>query len=109
MYELIKYSQKNSTINDKEFQKERYLFTGSSCFPLSAYKKKDTDDNKASATKKDEKIGPRDQLKVIIRELGHQPTSETSFITSQHAIKYLQKMEQSCADDNIDISEGQNS
>jgi len=38
LYELIKYTIRNVDSEEEDFEKERYLFQGTSCFPLSPMK-----------------------------------------------------------------------
>ena len=46
LYELFRYTLKddNSKFDEKEFQKERYLFQGKSCYPLSPVKAKESEE-----------------------------------------------------------------
>ena len=40
-------------------------------------------------------ISKNDQVKVILKELGHQSEESLSFLTSEHAISYVRELEQS--------------
>jgi serine/threonine protein kinase len=68
IYEILQYVQTNrsETFYD-DFPSKRYLFQGGSCFPISPCVKK----QKVYADKKKRVIGKTDQMKVILRGLGH--------------------------------------
>ena len=51
LYELIRYTQKNDETFEKEFQKLRYLFQGTSCYPLSPCKNRQADPVKETQEK----------------------------------------------------------
>ena len=40
LYELLKYTIRDPAMSMDEFKKERYLFQGNSCYPLTPIKKK---------------------------------------------------------------------
>lgn len=68
LYEIIKYTLKTDATFDKEFQRQRYLFQGSSCYPLSPCKPDETGKGESEKTK--HSIAKADQIKVILRGLG---------------------------------------
>ena len=57
----------NESISYKEFSAKRFLFKGNSCFPLSP-----CDENKKKKGKEQNIINRFDQVKLILKELGHQ-------------------------------------
>ena len=91
IYELLVYYQYDGDPkHKKEFQKQRYLFQGNSCFPLSpCVKDKNEDKDKKEKDPDDKKyhvISRKDQVKVILKDIGQQSEKDLSFITSEHAI-----------------------
>lgn len=62
---------------------DRFLFTGTSCFPLSP-----CDKGKTSSKKKNV-VSKNDQLNCILNILGAQDQIDTSFITDESAINYV--------------------
>jgi len=47
-------------------------------------------------------MGPKDQLKLIVKQFVDLSSSDTSFITSKHAIKYVNKLEAFCKEEHED-------
>lgn len=91
IYELILYTLKaDKNFEYKDFQKVRYLFQGGSCFPLSPCK---TTNNIEAG--QNNQVGKTDQVKVILKTLGPQSDSDLSFVTSNHAIRYVRDLEES--------------
>jgi len=45
LYELLKYTIRDSSLPIDEFKKDRYLFQGTSCYPLTPAKKKEGEAN----------------------------------------------------------------
>ena len=41
LFEMLKFTTRDSQISTDEFKKERYLFKGTSCYPLTPIKKPD--------------------------------------------------------------------
>ena len=39
LYELLKYTKRDPSMSAEEFKEERYLFKGTSCYPLTPMKK----------------------------------------------------------------------
>ena len=64
--------------------KDRYLFRGDSCFPLSPFKQKDGS--------KEENVSKDDQLRVILKTLGKQKNKDLSYITDFNAHKYATEL-----------------
>lgn len=62
---------------------DRFLFTGTSCFPLSPC------DKGKSASKKKNVVSKNDQLNCILNILGAQDQIDTSFITDESAVNYV--------------------
>lgn len=96
LFELLKYFTKDVKTFEKNFQKERYVFQGTSCFPLSPCKNDKNDEINAESKDKDGKkkksVGQQDQIKVILRGLGAQTDADLSFLTSDHAITYVKEL-----------------
>lgn len=96
LYELIMYllHQKQDPKDfDTKFQDVRFLFQGDSCFPLSPQNK-----NKGEKTEKEDKkkahvVSKHDQIKVILRNIGHQTDGNLSFISSENAAQYVKDLE----------------
>ena len=65
---------------------ERFLFTGTSCFPLSPCERM-----KATNSKKNI-VSKNDQLKVILDILGDQNSEDTSFVSDQSAQDYIRTL-----------------
>ena len=63
---------------------DRFLFTGTSCFPLSPCEKM-----KSSSTQKKNIVSKNDQLKVILEILGDQDSQDTSFVSDPSALDYI--------------------
>ena len=83
-----------------EFQKKRFLYQGDSCFPLSPCTKEQAEKQEKD-NKKKHIISKSDQLKLILRGLGHQSDFDLSFLTSQHAIQYVNELESNEADSSV--------
>jgi mitogen-activated protein kinase 1/3 len=66
---------------------DRFLFTGSSCFPLSP-----CDKMKSSKGSKKNIVSKSDQLKVILEILGDQDASDTSFVSDPSALDYIKTL-----------------
>ena len=99
LYELILYAIKDDkTFDCKDFQKIRYLFQGGSCFPLSPCK---TTNNIEAG--QNNQVGKTDQVKVILKTLGLQSDSDLSFITSNHAVRYVRDLEESYTTDDKNL------
>jgi len=64
LFELLKYTCKDEKQSKKDFLKERYLFQGNSCFPLSPIRTQKGEDSNI--------IAHDDQLNLVIRALGIQ-------------------------------------
>lgn len=90
-FELLQYLHRPADVSMKEFQKLRYLFQGTSCFPLSPCNK-----NKAKVNI----IGTHDQVKVILGGLGRQTDEDLSFISSDNAVNYVRELERACEGSN---------
>lgn len=63
---------------------DRFLFTGTSCFPLSPCEKM-----KSSGNQKRNIVSKNDQLKMILEILGDQNSEDTSFVSDQSALDYI--------------------
>lgn len=63
---------------------DRFLFTGTSCFPLSPCEKM-----KNSGSQKRNIVSKNDQLKMILEILGDQDSMDTSFVSDQSALDYI--------------------
>jgi len=53
----------------------------------------DKQKNKSKEGKKQHCISKLDQVKVILRDIGHQSDNQLSFISSKHAISYVKDLE----------------
>ena len=88
LYELIKFTtstiRKNKALK-KQFEKERFLFEGTSCFPLSPMR-----NDKGETTTV---VGLGDQMLIILKTLGYQEEKDLSFQTNEEGIKYIRKLE----------------
>lgn len=67
---------------------DRFLFTGTSCFPLSP----SSSMKKQSPEKKQKLVSKNDQLKKILNILGDQSEIDTSFITDASAKNYVDEL-----------------
>ena len=66
LYELFRYTLKaDGKFDEKLFQKERYLFQGKSCYPLSPVKNAN-----GEAEKGKNQVDKQDQVKIIVKGLG---------------------------------------
>jgi len=110
LYELLKYAvkefglgppiiqltnqttQHRANSNDKttieqdknSFKKERYLFQGSSCYPLTPIKQ--THGSKKGDSSHVNFVGQNDQMNVILRGLGIQTENDLSFLSREYSI-----------------------
>jgi mitogen-activated protein kinase 1/3 len=66
---------------------DRFLFTGTSCFPLSPCEKM-----RSSSTLKRNIVSKNDQLKMILEILGDQDTTDTSFVSDSSALDYIRTL-----------------
>jgi len=92
LYELIMYllHQKQDPKDfETKFQDIRFLFQGDSCFPLSPQNKNKGEDKEKEKEKGDKKkahvVSKYDQIKVILRNIGHQSDEHLSFVSSENA------------------------
>ena len=84
-YEIMLFIQSSDA---KIFNKERYLFQGGSCFPMSPYKPKNSVDGDTPT------IANNDQVKMILKCLGKQEEeTHLSFVTSEYAMKYVKELQ----------------
>lgn len=67
---------------------ERFLFQGDSCFPLSPYKKEQSQNGKKI-------ISHNDLMKVILRNIGPQDEKDLSYITNENVRTYIADLENS--------------
>lgn len=70
---------------------DRFLFTGTSCFPLSPCEKM-----RNSTSGKKNIVSKNDQLKVILEILGDQNSDDTSFVTDNSALDYIKTLNPKC-------------
>ena len=84
LYEMFRYTIKESKFDERQFQKERYLFQGKSCYPLSPVKNQNGEAEKGKNC-----VDKLDQVNIIVKGLGANSTNDLSFLTSEHAVKYV--------------------
>jgi len=84
LYEMFRYTIKDKSFDERQFQKERYLFQGKSCYPLSPVKNQNGEAEKGKNC-----VDKLDQVKIIVKGLGANSTNDLSFLTSEHAVKYV--------------------
>jgi len=66
---------------------DRFLFTGTSCFPLSPCEKM-----RSTSSLKKNIVSKNDQLKVILEILGDQDLNDTSFVSDPSALDYIRTL-----------------
>jgi mitogen-activated protein kinase 1/3 len=102
IYELTMYllhQKEDPSVFETKFQDIRFLFQGDSCFPLSPQNKnkgkegKDDKEEKGDKGKKAHVVSKYDQIKVILRNIGHQTDSHLSFVSSENAAQYVRDLE----------------
>ena len=77
-------------LSDKKLKdKEKIIFPGASCYPLSP-KQKIVSSNQAEDPDEDIGISSRDQLKYICRVIGTPTENDRSFISDESAFEYLE-------------------
>ena len=70
------------------------MFQGDSCFPLSPQNKnKGEKTEEKSSSKKAHVVSKYDQIKVILRNIGHQTDEHLSFVSSENAAQYVKDLE----------------
>jgi len=81
-----------------DFKKTRYLFKGTSCFPLSPIRNDNGDSTNVVALE--------DQMHMILKSLGRQTDSDLSFLTCDYSTLYVRKLEENINydDDNESLS-----
>jgi len=90
------HQKEDPSVFETKFQDIRFLFQGDSCFPLSPQSKnkgKDDKDDKPEKGKKAHVVSKYDQIKVILRNIGHQTDSHLSFVSSENAAQYVRDLE----------------
>ena len=92
IYELLKYITRENKTGQAEFKRQRYLFKGSSCFPLSPLKNETGQSTSIVALE--------DQMHIILKSLGRQTETDLSFLTCDYSTLYVRKLE-----DNISYSD----
>ena len=85
--ELIRCSKPYQEHDEKWSKNKRYLFPGSSCFPLSP--RKGSKDHGSSSRKL---VSSRDQLKLILNMLGRQNEDDSSFITEPDVLDFHERL-----------------
>lgn len=78
---------------ESKFQDLRFLFQGDSCFPLSPQNKNKGGEEKQEKGKKAHVVSKYDQIKVILRNIGHQTDQHLSFVSSENAAQYVRDLE----------------
>lgn len=71
-------------IGIKHEPRDRILFPGKSCFPLSPCEKTKSEDVKV--------VNKKDQMKLILEYLGQVSEQDLSFMTDKPGIKYIKEM-----------------
>ena len=84
MYQL--HQKTDAKDFENKFQDIRFLFQGDSCFPLSPQNKnKGENKDEKDKSKKAHVVSKHDQIKVILRNIGHQTDAHLSYISSENA------------------------
>ena len=87
LYELLKYFVRDQEVPIREFGAERFLFQGTSCYPLSPVKHTSGANTNI--------IANSDQMSVILRYLGVQSSCDLSFLITNQTYEYVKKIEES--------------
>lgn len=94
LHELLRYIvDQGDDAAFKDYPKDRFLFQGQSCFPISPVRNFEVNPAEAEGMQHKKVVGKQDQVLMILKGLGTQTDNDLSFITSDFTKKYVYELQ----------------